>query len=88
MRTLVIIRQVDTRDFMADGTTKPAGTNDLETRLSPNNSKIIFTNRSNTGTGEATVMTIDFDGKTAQRNNYLMISQLMQAKIGSTERRD
>ncbi|WP_375446134.1 carboxypeptidase regulatory-like domain-containing protein [uncultured Fibrella sp.] len=65
------------RDFMADGTAKPAGTNDLEPRFSPNGSKIIFTNISNTGTGEATVMTIDFDGKTAQARTALIKSAEM-----------
>lgn len=42
------------------GSTKPAGTNDLEPRFSPDGSKIIFTNVSNTGTGESTVMSVDF----------------------------
>ncbi len=42
------------------GSAKPAGTNDLEPRFSPNGSKLIFTNVSNTGTGEATVMAVDF----------------------------
>ncbi|MEZ0540195.1 carboxypeptidase regulatory-like domain-containing protein [Fibrella arboris] len=60
------------RDFMAEGTTKPAGTNDLEPRFSPNGSKIIFTNLSNVGTGEATITILDFDGKTAQTRTALI----------------
>ena len=43
-------------------TTKPAGTNDLEPRFSPNGSKIIFTNADNTGTGPRHVWVIDAVG--------------------------
>lgn len=38
---------------------KQSGTNDLEPRFSPDGAKIIFTNVSNTGTGERTVWTSD-----------------------------
>jgi Tol biopolymer transport system component len=42
---------------------KPAGTNDLEPRYAPDGAKIIFTNRSNTGTGSGTVCTMDRNGQ-------------------------
>ena len=54
------------------GTVKQAGTNDLEPRLSPNGAKIIFTNVSNTGTGECIIMTADFDGQTSQNRTVLI----------------
>lgn len=52
---------------------KPAGTNDLEPRFSPNSAKIIFINVSNTGAGECTVMTIDFDSQTGQGQNRVAL---------------
>lgn len=54
------------------GTAKQVGTNDLDPRLSPNGAKIIFTNVSNTGTGESTVMTVDFDGQSGQNRTVLI----------------
>ena len=51
---------------------KPIGTNDLDPRFSTNDSKIIFINTSNTGTGECTVMTADFDGKLGQNRTALI----------------
>ena len=52
--------------------TKPSGTNDLEPRFSPDGARIIFINTSNTGTGETTVVTVDFDGKTGQNRTALI----------------
>ena len=49
---------------------KPAGTNDLEPRFSPNGSQIIFTNTDNTGTGARSIYILDIDG----RNRRLLIS--------------
>lgn len=60
---------------MASGTgsAKAAGTNDLEPRFSPNGSKLIFTNVSNTGLGESTVLTIDFAGQSGSGQNRTVL---------------
>jgi len=65
----------DPLPVMASGTgsTKAAGTNDLEPRLSPNGSKIIFTNVSNTGIGEYTVMSVDFTGQSSSGQNRTVL---------------
>ena len=57
---------------MTSGTVKQAGTNDLDPRLSPNGAKIIFTNVSNTGTGECAIITVDFDGQAGQNRTVLI----------------
>ena len=62
----------DPQPVSATGAVKQAGTNDLEPRLSPNGAKIIFSNVSNTGTGECTIMTVDFDGQTGQNRTVLI----------------
>ncbi len=51
---------------------KPVGTNDLDPRFSPNSSKIIFISTSNSGTGDCTIMTADFDGTKAQNRTMLV----------------
>jgi TolB protein len=70
---LLTLGEKQPQDVMALGTdaksNKPAGTNDLEPHFSPNGAKIIFTNTSNTGIGEATVTTIDFNGQTGLGQN-------------------
>ncbi|GAB3643720.1 carboxypeptidase regulatory-like domain-containing protein [Spirosoma arcticum] len=73
---LLTLGEKQPQDVMTFGTdtrsTKPVGTNDLDPRFSPDGAKITFTNTSNTGTGEGTVMTIDFDGKTGQNRTVLI----------------
>ena len=46
---------------------KPAGTNDLDPRFSPNGAKLIFTNTDNTGNGTRAVYTSDLDGRNRQQ---------------------
>ena len=46
---------------------KPAGTNDLDPRFSPNGAKLIFTNTDNTGNGTRAVFTSDLDGRNRQQ---------------------
>ena len=46
---------------------KPAGTNDLDPRFSPNGAKLIFTNTDNTGNGVRAVFTSDLDGRNRQQ---------------------
>ncbi|RYF70566.1 MAG: hypothetical protein EOO39_15480 [Cytophagaceae bacterium] len=48
-------------------TNKPAGTNDLEPRFSPNGSRLIFTNTDNTNTGARTIQVMDIDGRNRQQ---------------------
>lgn len=48
-------------------TNKPAGTNDLDPRFSPNGAQVIFTNTDNTGTGVRYVYTLDLT--TSGQNN-------------------
>lgn len=68
-------------DITGEGTnaksTKPGGTNDLEPHFSPDGAKIIFTNVSNTGTGECTVTMLDLDGHTGQNRTSLIESAEM-----------
>lgn len=47
-----------------NNTNKPSGTNDLEPRLDPTGSKLIFTNTANTGTGTRSINTLELDGRT------------------------
>jgi len=63
-------RQLDTHMFIydfADGSStdvseqKPAGTNDLDARFSPNESKVIFTNTSNDGISKKNIQTMAID---------------------------
>lgn len=49
---------------------KPAGTNDLDPRFSPNGASVIFTNTDNTGNGVRSIYTSDIDG----RNRKLLFS--------------
>jgi TolB protein len=42
---------------------KPSGTNDLEPRLDPTGTKLIFTNTPNTGIGTRSVTTLELDGR-------------------------
>ncbi|GAB2580858.1 carboxypeptidase regulatory-like domain-containing protein [Spirosoma areae] len=56
---------------------KPAGTNDLDPRFSPNGLQVIFTNTDNTGIGTRSVYTIDLAGSgTSQssRNRKLLFT--------------
>lgn len=64
-------RQLDSRIFIYDlnswtatniSTEKLSGTNDIDARFSPNNSKIIFTNTSNDGFSLKSVYTMDING--------------------------
>ena len=50
---------------------KPAGTNDLEPRFSPNGAQLIFTNTDNTGTAVRSTYLVDLDG----RNRKLLYQQ-------------
>ncbi|MCX6214732.1 carboxypeptidase regulatory-like domain-containing protein [Spirosoma sp.] len=45
---------------------KPAGTNDIDPRFSPNGAQIIFTNTDNTGNGVRSVYTLDLNFTTGQ----------------------
>jgi TolB protein len=58
---------------------KPAGTNDLDPRFSPNGSQVIFTNADNTGNGTRSVYTIDLTGtdQAAQNRKLLFTSAEM-----------
>jgi TolB protein len=69
-------RQLDARLMMIDAITgsvkdlsvdKLAGTNDLEPRLIPTGSRVIFTNTDNTDTGVRDVFTTDLEGKNRAR---------------------
>ncbi|GAB3559372.1 carboxypeptidase regulatory-like domain-containing protein [Spirosoma fluminis] len=51
-----------TTSSSSGGTNKPAGTNDLEPRYSPNGARIIFTNTDNTGNGVRSVYAADLNG--------------------------
>ncbi|WP_299180107.1 carboxypeptidase-like regulatory domain-containing protein [uncultured Chryseobacterium sp.] len=66
-------RQLDTNIFIYNLTTnavynvsleseKPAGTNDLDPRFSPNNAQVILTNTSNDNISQRNVVTIDLNG--------------------------
>ncbi|MBR8535678.1 carboxypeptidase regulatory-like domain-containing protein [Carboxylicivirga sediminis] len=44
------------------GNGKPDGTNDIQPRISPDGSKIIFVNTSNTGTGQKDIYVMDVNG--------------------------
>lgn len=57
-----ILTDVSTASQSTTGN-KPAGTNDLEPRYSPNGASLIFTNTDNTGQGRRTVYTMDSNGQ-------------------------
>lgn len=68
-------RQLDAHIFLIDLATldvtdvsgnKPAGTNDLQPRISPDGAKIIFINASNDGTGKKSVWIMNKDGSERQ----------------------
>jgi TolB protein len=46
------------------GSSKPAGTNDLDPRFSPNGARIIVTNTDNTGNGPRNIVLVDLNGQT------------------------
>lgn len=52
---------------------KPAGTNDLDPRFSPNGSQLIFTNADNTGNGVRSVYTIDLSGTGQDNRNRKLV---------------
>ncbi|GAB3773222.1 hypothetical protein GCM10028818_14450 [Spirosoma horti] len=52
----------NTSNQTQNGTGKPAGTNDLDPRFSPNGSQILFTNSDNTGTGIRFVYSLELNG--------------------------
>ena len=53
---------------------KPNGTNDLDPRFSPNNAQVIFTNTSNDGISERTVMVINMTSDTESERASLFVN--------------
>ena len=53
---------------------KPAGTNDLDPRFSPNGSQLIFTNTDNTGSGTRAVYTLDISTAQTGQSRKLLFS--------------
>ncbi|GAB2529086.1 carboxypeptidase regulatory-like domain-containing protein [Spirosoma aerophilum] len=54
-------------------TNKPAGTNDIEPRFSPNGAQIIFTNVDNTGSTPGSVYTLDLTGTSQPTQNRKLL---------------
>lgn len=83
-------RQLDARIYLLDLTTnrlvnlsayqntnnqnKPAGTNDLEPRFSPNGAQIIFTNTDNTGNEARSIYTVEINRQVQGGNRKLLFS--------------
>ena len=53
---------------------KPAGTNDLEPRFSPNGAQVIFTNTDNTGNGVRSVYVVDIDRQIQTNSRRLLFT--------------
>ncbi|MNY53482.1 hypothetical protein D3C86_1892450 [compost metagenome] len=61
------------RDISAESE-KPNGSNDLDPRFSPNNAQVIFTNTSNDGISQKTVMMIDLSSSESDLERTILFS--------------
>lgn len=61
------------RDISAESE-KPNGSNDLDPRFSPNNAQVIFTNTSNDGISQKTVMMIDLSSSESDLDRTILFS--------------
>ncbi len=57
----------DTNDIIDISANKPAGTNDLQPRFSPDGAKVIFINQSNDNSGNKEIWTMNLDGSGRER---------------------
>ncbi len=63
----IYIRTLDNADTVNVSVNKPAGTNDLQPRFSPDGSQIIFVNAKNDGSSENEIWVTNVEGENRQK---------------------